>query len=198
MIACPFCSCFCCRWPSCSARRAVSNNPRPGFARGFFYALITAGRPKSPREPPGAPLNLAPVRMYARHPLAPSAPVLARRGYACAVPAIPAECAAPLTMPLQGAVSGFYIPHTSDRVNAFPRVLRPSGAPCNVARGVPSRRLRERPAEGLPYRPKRTRPEAGHISAAFPSGFSIRFSSRFFRLAISPYASHSRRHSRLP
>lgn len=198
MIACPFCSCSCCRWQLSSARRAVSNNPRPGSVRGFFYALIAAGRPRSPQEPPSAPQSLAPVRMYTRHPLAPSAPVLARRGYACAVPAIPAEYTAPLTMPLKGAASGFYIPHTSDRVNAFQCVLRPSGVPCDAVRAVPSCRPRECPAAGLPYRPKRTRPEAGHISAAFPSGFSIRFSSRFFRLAISPYASHSRWHSRLP
>lgn len=119
VITCPFCSCSCCRWQLSSARRAVSNNPRPGSVRGFFYALIAAGRPRSPREPSSAPQSLAPVRMCARHPLAPPAPVLARRGHSCAVPAIPAEYTAPLTMPLQGAVSGFYIPHASDRVNTF-------------------------------------------------------------------------------
>lgn len=175
MIACPFCSCSCCRWQHSSARRAVSNNPRPGSVRGFFYALIAAGRPRSPQEPPSVPQSLAPVRMYTRHPLAPSAPVLARRGHSCAAPAIPAEYAAPLTMPLQGVMGGFYIPHTSDMVNAFQRVLRPSSTPCNAVRVVPSRRLHRRPPRNRPAAPKRTRPKASQILAAFPSGFLFGF-----------------------
>lgn len=186
MIACPFCSCYCCRWQHSSARRAVSNNPRPGSVRGFFYALIAASRPRSPQEPPGAPQSRAPVQMYTRHPLAPSAPALACRGYACAVPATPAEYATPLTMPLQGVMSGFYIPHTSDRVNAFSRVLRPSDVPCNAVHVVPSRGMCSRPAEDPPGGRKGTRPEAGRISAAFPSGFSIRFSSMIFSVRDHP------------
>ena len=198
MIACPFYFCSCCRWQLSSARRAVSNNPRPGSVRGFFYARSRQAVPDRPRSRPASRRASRPSGCTPGTLSPPSAPVLARRGHSCAVPAIPAEYTAPLTMPLQGAVSGFYLPHTSDRVNTFRRALRPSDVPCDAVRAVPSCRPRECPAEDLPDRPKRTRPEAGHISAAFPSGFSIRFSSRFFRLAISPYASHSRRHSRLP
>lgn len=144
-------------------------------------------RPRSPREPPSAPQNCAPVPMYARCPLAPSAPVLARRGYACAVPAIPAEYAPPLTMPLQGVLSGFHTPHTSDRVSAFPRVLRPPGVPCDAVRVVPSRRLHRRPPRNHPSSSKRTRPEASHILAAFPSGFLFDFCA-FFVSSRSAYA----------
>lgn len=134
---------------------------------------IAPGAAQRPAEPRARP-DVRPA------PLAPSAPVLARRGYACTVPTTPAEYAAPLTMPLQGVMSGFYIPHTSDRVDAFSRVLRPSGVPCDIVRIVPSRGPRERPAEDPPGGRKGTRPEVGRISAAFPSGFSLRFSSRIF------------------
>lgn len=185
MITCPFCSCSCCRWQLSSARRAVSNNPRPGSVRGFFYALIAAGRPRSPQEPSSAPQSLAPVRMYARHPLAPPAPVLARCGYACTVPDAPAEYAAPLTMPLNGVMSGFCITHTSGRVNAFPRALCPYGVPCGIVRIMPSRRLHRHPPRNRPGSPKRTRPEASHILAAFPSGFLFGFCTDSLRLAIS-------------
>lgn len=182
MIACPFYFCSCCRWQHSSARRAVSNNPRPGSVRGFFCA-------RSPQAAPGAarvPQSPAPVRMYARHPLAPSASVLARRGHACAAPAIPAEYAPPLTTPLKGVLGGFYVPHTSDRVNAFSRALRPSGAPCSAVRVVPSRGMCSRPVKDPPRGRKGTRPEASHIPAAFPSGFSIRFSSRIFSARDRP------------
>ena len=54
------------------------------------------------------------------------------------------------------------------------------------------------PAEDQPGGSKGTRPEAGHISAAFPSGFSIRFSSRIFLARDQPICAHSRWHSRLP
>lgn len=108
-------------------------------------------------------------------PLAPSAPVLARRGHACAVPVIPAEYATPLTMPLQGVMSGFYIQHTSDRVNAFSHVLRPYGAPCYAARVVPSHSLRGHPPrirptaqKGPARRPAAFRP---HFRAGFRFGF---------------------------
>jgi hypothetical protein len=197
VITCPFCSCSCCRWQHSSARRAVSNNPPPRIRPGLFLCLIAAGHPRSPQEPPSAPGACIPVRMYARHPLRPSCAVLARRGHACTIQTTPAEYAPPLTMPLQGVMSGFYIPHTSGRVNAFSRVLRPPNAPCNAVRVVPSRGMRGHLVKDPPGGRKGTRPEAGHISAAFPSGFSIRFFSSFFRLAITLYASHSRWHSRL-
>ena len=174
-IAGPFCSCSCCRWQRSSARRAVSNNPPPRIRPGLFLCPIAAGRPRSPQEPPSAPQSRAPVPMYARHPLAPSVPVLARRGHACAVPVIPAEYATPLTMPLQGVMSGFYIQHTSDRVNAFSHVLRPYGAPCYAARVVPSHSLRGRPPrirptaqKGPARRPAAFRP---HFRAGFRFGF---------------------------
>lgn len=196
MITCPFCSCSCCRWQHFSARRAASNNPRPGSVRGFFYALIAAGRPRSPQEPPSALQSCAPARMYARPPLAPPAPVLARRGYACAVPAAPAEYTAPLTMPLQGVMSGFYIPHTSDRVSAFLRVLRPSGASCDAVRIVTSR--------GMCSRPPRISPEAAKVPARRQATFRPHFRAGFYSvfarvregIPISLYAPDSRWHSR--
>jgi hypothetical protein len=159
-------------------------------------------RPRSPQEPPSAPGACIPVRMYARHPLRPSCAVLARRGHACTIQTTPAEYAPPLTMPLQGVMSGFYIPHTSDRVNAFSRVLRPPDASCDAVRAVPPRRPCKHPAEDPPGRPKRARPEASHVSAAFPSGFSIRFSSKIFFSSRSPHmrlivAGIVARHSRL-
>lgn len=201
VIACPFCSCSCCRWQRFSARRAASNNPRPGSVRGFFLCLIAAGRPKSPQEPPSAPQSRAPVRTYARHPLAPSAPVLVHHGHACAAPAMPAEYAAPPTMPLQGVLSGFIVRHTSDRVNAFSRAMRLYGVPCDAVRVAPSRRLYRRPPRTRPGSPKRTRPEASHILAAFPSGFYSVFArilsglrSAYTRLIVAGIVA---RHSRL-
>ena len=54
MIACPFCFCSCCRWQLSSARRAVSNNPRPGSVRGFFYARSRQAVPDRPRSRPAS------------------------------------------------------------------------------------------------------------------------------------------------
>ena len=160
-------------------------------------------RDRPSQAAPGAaqrPQNLAPVPMYARHHLAPPAPVLARRGYACAVPAIPAEYAAPLTMPLQGAVSGFYIPNTSDRVNAFSRVLRPPGVPCDAVRAVPSRRMRGRPPRICPTAPKgparRQATFRPHFRAGFrfdfPRGFSGSRSAHMRPIVAGIVAYHSR------
>lgn len=126
--------------------------------------------------------------MYARRPLAPSAPVLARRGHACAAPAMPTECATPLTMPLNGVMSGFYIPHTSDRVSAFPRVLRPSGASCNAVRVVPSRRMCSRPPRISPEAAKGPARRQATFRPHFRAGFRFDFPRGFFWLAISLYA----------
>ena len=198
VIACPFCSCSCCRWQLSSARRAVSNNPPPRIRPGLFLCPIAAGRPRSPQEPPSAPQSRAPVPMYARHPLAPSAPVLARRGYACTVPAMPAEYATPLTMPLQGAMSGFYISHTSDRGNAFSHALRPPGVPCGTVRIAPPRRLHQHPAEKPPGGPKGPARRRAGFRHRFRAGFDSVFARAREGIPIGLYVPDSRWHSRLP
>lgn len=137
-------------------------------------------RPRSPQEPPGAPQTCAPVLMYARHPLAPPAPVLARRGYTCTAPAMPEEYAAPRTMPLQGVIGGFYIPRTSDRVNTFLCVLRPSGASCNAVRVVPSRGMCSRPPRISPEAAKGPARRQATFRPHFRAGFRFDFPRGFF------------------
>ena len=118
--------------------------------------------------------------MYARCPLSPSAPVLARRGHACAAPTALTEYVAPLTMPLNGVMGGFYIHHTSDRVNVFLRVLRPSGAPCDAVRVAPSRGMCTRPPRISPEAAKGPARRQATFRPHFRAGFRFDFPRGFF------------------
>lgn len=130
------------------------------------------GRPS--QIAPGAAQHPAELRARPDVRPAPSRPVCARSRapWICPrVTVIPAECTAPLTMPLQGVLSGFIVRHTSDRVNVFPRVLRSSGVPCAAARVLPSRRLYRHPPRNVPAAPKGPARRRATFWPRFRAGF---------------------------
>lgn len=187
VIACPFCFCSCCRWQRSSARRAASNNPRPGSVRGFFYALIAAGRPRSPQEPPSAPQSFAPALMYARRP---SRPV-------CARSRAPWAC-----LCRSGCTRKIYRAAHNAPARRFERLLYPAyirqgqrvctrpapvwralrcRARCAVSHAAPA------PAEEPPQQPKNNPPEGEPNSGRISERVFIRFLRGFGRESRSAY-----------
>ena len=183
-----FSSCIHSIWPH-HFRASRARIARPSPPCGLCHLADRTGTAPGAAQRPAQARARPDVRPV---PLAPSAPVLARRGHACAVPVIPAEYATPLTMPLQGVMSGFYIQHTSDMGNAFSRVLRPYGAPCYAARVVPPRRLHQHPAEKPPGGPKGPARRRAGFRHRFRAGFDSVFARAREGIPISLCAPHSR------
>ena len=167
MIACPFYFCSCCRWQHSSARRAVSNNPRPGSVRGFFYARsrqAVPGRPGATQRPAQArarpDVRPAPSRPACARSRAPWA-FLRRSGHTRRIYRTAHNA------PTRHCEQLLYSAYIRQGKHIL-RVLRPSGVPCDAVHAVPSCRLRECPAEDLPDRPKKDppggRPHFGRIS----------------------------------